>query len=126
MEIPGVGPKIAQSIVAYFQDDGNLRSIERLRGAGIRLEEEGAPRRERELPLAGRRFVVTGRLEGFSRTQAEARIKELGGSVGSSVSRKTSYLVTGEDPGSKLEQAMKLGVTLLYEEEFLQMVGRAT
>ncbi|MBF8266530.1 MAG: ligA [Dehalococcoidia bacterium] len=125
MEIPTVGPRIAQSIVAYFQDEGNLQSIQRLRGAGIRLEEEGAPRREGELPLAGKRFVVTGRLAGLSRSQAEARIKELGGSVGSSVGRSTHYLVTGEDPGSKLEQARKLDVTLLSEKEFLQMVGRS-
>ncbi len=123
MEVPSVWPKIAQSIAAYFRDKGNLDIIEKLRIDGVRMEEE-APLIERDLPLAGRRFVVTGRLERLTRALAEARIKELGGSVGSSVSHKTSYLVAGEDPGSKLEQAKKLGTPLLSEEEFLQMVGK--
>lgn len=123
VEIPTVGPKIAQSIAAYFRDQSNLDMIEKLLRAGVRLEEE-APREERELPLAGMQFVVTGRLESLTRAQAEARIKKLGGSVVSSVSRKTRYLVAGEDPGSKLEQAKKLGTPLLSEEEFLQMVVR--
>jgi DNA ligase (NAD+) len=123
VEIPGVGPKIAQSIAAYFRDQGNLQTIEKLRRAGVRLAEE-APQEKRELPLAGMQFVVTGRLDSLTRALAEARIKELGGSVGSSVSRKTSYLVAGEEPGSKLEQAKKLGTPLLSEEEFLQMVGK--
>ena len=123
VEIPSVGPKIAQSIAAYFSDQGNLDIIVKLRRAGVRIEEE-APLIERDLPLAGMRFVVTGKLESLTRPMAEARIKELGGSVGSSVSRNTNYLVAGEDPGSKLEQAKKLGTSLLSEEEFLQMVGK--
>ena len=122
VDIPGVGPKIARSSVAYFQSQDNLDVIEKLRSRGVRLEEE-APREKRDQPLAGKRFVVTGRLDSFSRSQAEGRIKELGGSVGSSVSRKTDYLVTGEDPGSKLEQAKSLDVPLLYEKEFREMVG---
>ena len=84
-----------------------------------------SPQEILEKPLAGLQFVVTGRLAGLTRSQAEARIKELGGSVSSSVSRKTGYLVAGEDPGSKLEQARKLGTTLLDEAEFLQMIGEA-
>ena len=122
VEIPSVGPKIAQSIAEYFRDQGNLDIIDKLRRAGVRLEEEG-PHEERYLPLAGMQFVVTGRLEGITRALAEARIKELGGVVGGSVSRKTNYLVAGEDPGSKLAQAKKLGTLLLSEVEFLQMVG---
>ena len=123
VEIPSVGPKIAQSIAAYFRDQSNLDIIEKLRIAGVRMEGE-APLIERDLPLAGMQFVVTGRMERLTRALAEARIKELGGSVGSSVSRKTNYLVAGEEPGSKLEQAKKLGTPLLSEEEFLQMVGK--
>jgi DNA ligase (NAD+) len=123
VEIPSVGPKIAQSIAAYFHDESNLEIIDKLRGAGVRMEEE-APLIEPDLRLAGMRFVVTGRLESITRDLAEARIKELGGSVGGSVSRKTSYLVMGEDSGSKLEQAKKLGTPLLSEEEFLQMVDK--
>jgi DNA ligase (NAD+) len=124
LRIPAVGPRIAQSIVSYFQSQDNLEVIEKLRRAGVPLEEE-SPQKERDLPLTGKRFVVTGRLDGFSRSQAEGRIKELGGSVGSSVSRKTDYLVTGEDPGSKLEQAKSLDVPLLAEKAFLQLVGEA-
>jgi DNA ligase (NAD+) len=122
VEIPGVGPVIAQSISSYFRDQGNMQVIEKLRTAGVRLKEE-ALKEERYLPLASTLFVVTGRLESLTRAMAEARIKELGGSVGSSVSRKTNYLVAGEDAGSKLEQAQKLGTPLLSEDEFLQMVG---
>ena len=123
VEIPSVGPKIAQSIAAYFHDESNMDIIKKLSDAGVRLEEE-APMIVRDLPLAGMRFVVTGTLEGLNRHLAEARIKELGGTVGSSVSRKTSYVVAGVDPGSKLEQAKKLGTPLLSEEEFLKMVGK--
>jgi DNA ligase (NAD+) len=123
VEIPGIGPIIAQSVSAYFGDRGNMEVIEKLRSAGVRLHEE-APQIKRDLPLAGIRFVVTGRLESLTRSLAEARIKELGGAVGSSVSRKTDYLVAGDDPGSKLDQAKKLGTPLLSENEFLQMVGR--
>ena len=123
VEIPSVGPIIAESVASYFRDENNIRTIGKLRDAGVRLEQEAPPMR-RELPLAGVHFVVTGRLEGISRPQAEARIKELGGSVGSSVSRRTQYLVAGKEPGSKLEQATKLGTTILSEEEFLQWVGR--
>ncbi|MBI2856544.1 MAG: NAD-dependent DNA ligase LigA, partial [Chloroflexi bacterium] len=123
MEIPSVGPKIAQSIVAYFQNQDNLRVIDKLRKAGVGLEQETSAE-ERDLPLAGKQLVVTGRLESFTRSQAEARIKELGGSVGSNVGRKTDYLVAGEAPGSKLEQARKLGTVVLSEEAFVSMVGK--
>jgi DNA ligase (NAD+) len=122
LEVPGIGPKIAPSITAYFGDQSNLDVIKKLRDAGVRLQKE-VPQEPRDLPLAGVQFVVTGRLENLTRSLAEARIKELGGSVGNSVSRKTNYLVAGEDAGSKLEQAEKLGTPLLSEDEFLQMVG---
>ncbi|MDP6102059.1 MAG: NAD-dependent DNA ligase LigA [Dehalococcoidia bacterium] len=122
LEVPGIGPKIAPSITAYFGDQSNLDVIKKLRDAGVRLQ-KAVPQEPRDLPLAGVQFVVTGRLENLTRSLAEARIKELGGSVGNSVSRKTNYLVAGEDAGSKLEQAEELGTPLLSEDEFLQMVG---
>jgi DNA ligase (NAD+) len=84
------------------------------------MREEAAKPRER--PLAGKEFVVTGKLESFSRTEAEAKIKELGGSVGSSVTRKTTHLVVGADPGSKLDRARELGTTLLNEKQFLEIL----
>ena len=119
--IPTIGPKIAASVVSYLRDDGNRRVIEKLGKAGVRLEDEprAAPA---EQPLAGLRFVVTGRLENFSRSQIEGRIKDLGGAVGSSVSRKTDYLVAGEDAGSKLADAERLDVPVIGEEELLNMI----
>ena len=120
--IPGIGPKIAESIAAHFRQNENRRIIEKLRVAGVRLEAEAAPVEERELALAGKQLVVTGRLASMSRSQAESRIKELGGSVGSNVSRKTTYLVAGEEPGSKLDQAKQLETPILDEGGFLKLL----
>jgi DNA ligase (NAD+) len=116
LEVPTVGPKIAESIRAFFHQEANRRIIDELRHAGVRLEEEAVEVRER--PLLGQEFVLTGRLETFPRSEVEARIKEMGGSVGSSVTRKTTHLVVGAEPGSKLEKARALGTKVLSEEEF--------
>ena len=124
VEIPGVGPKIAGSVAAWFQDEANRQILRKLQRAGVRLKED-APQEPAERPFAGLQFVVTGRLESMTRPQAEARIKELGGFVSSSVSRKTSFLVAGEEAGSKLAQANKLGATVLTEADFLEKVGKA-
>ena len=121
--IPGVGPKIAQSIAAHLQQAENRAIIDKLRTAGVRLESEVTPVAEPgALPLAGKRLVITGRLDSMSRSQAEGRVKELGGSVSGSVSRKTDYLVAGKEPGSKLEQAAELETRTLNEEEFLLLL----
>ena len=120
MSIPTIGPKIADSIVAFFRQKENKKIIERLKKAGVRLEEKVA--KPEELPLAGLEFVITGRLEAFSRPEAEARIKALGGSTGSSVTSKTTYLVVGADPGSKLTRAQELGTKTLNEEEFIKLL----
>ena len=122
VQIPGIGPKIAESVATYFQDEANRNILRKLQTAGVQLVDD-SPREPVERPLAGMQFVVTGRLDGMTRSQAEARIKELGGAVGSSVSRKTSFLVAGEEAGSKLEQANKLGTPVLTEGEFLQKIG---
>ena len=119
MSIPTVGPKIADSIVAFFRQKENRKIIERLRKARVKLEEIAKPK---EQPLAGMEFVVTGRLEAFSRQEAEARIKALGGSTGSSVTKKTTYLVVGADPGSKLAHAQELGTKQITEEELLRLL----
>jgi len=121
-QIATVGPKIADSIIAFFRQEENRRIIERLKTAGVRLEEEIA--KGEELPLAGQEFVITGRLEAFSRDEAEARIKALGGTAKSDVTRKTSYLVVGVDPGSKLAKAQALGIEQIKEEELLQLLGQ--
>ena len=124
VEIPGVGPKIAESVATYFQDDAHRQILRNLQSAGVRLVDD-SPREPTERPFAGLQFVVTGRLESLTRSQAEARIKELGGSVSSSVSRKTSFLVAGEEAGSKLTQANKLDTPVLTEADFLKKVGKA-
>ncbi len=122
METEAIGPKIADSIVAFFHAEENQKIIRHLKEAGVRLEEEA---REEELPLAGKEFVVTGRLEAFSRQEAEARIKNLGGTAKDNVTRKTDYLVVGADPGgNKLTHAQELGTRQINEEEFLRLLGQ--
>ncbi len=122
MFIPTVGPKIADSIVAFFKQKENRDIIERLREAGVRLEEEMV--KPEELPLVGQEFVITGRLEAFSRQEAEARVKALGGATKDNVTRQTTYLVVGAEPGSKLARAQSLGTKQLTEEEFLRLLEK--
>ncbi len=120
--IPTVGPKIAQSVRAYFDDEDNRRIVEKLRRAGVRLAEERAAREEG--PLHGLTIVVTGTLSTLTREEAEEHIRELGGSAAASVSRKTDYVVVGESPGSKAQRAQELGTKVLSEEEFLALLER--
>ena len=120
ISIDTVGPKIAESIVAFFGQAENKKIIKRLKDAGVRLEEEAV--KPEELPLAGQEFVITGRLETFSRQEAEARIKALGGTAKSDVTGKTTYLVVGAEPGSKLAHAQALGTKQLTEEELLKLL----
>ncbi len=123
--IDGIGKVIADSIVDYFRDPSNLRVIEKLKLAEVKLEQETPASAGGPLPLAGVAFVVTGTLDSMSRAQAESRIKELGGSAGSSVTRRTGYLVAGASPGSKLEAARKLDTPILYEHGFLELLEKA-
>ncbi len=124
--IPSIGPKIAESIVAFFRQEGNRQIIQKLRRAGVKLEREKIDEsKPEELPLAGLEFVLTGKLESFPRSEAEAKIKALGGKAGSDVTRKTSYVVVGADPGSKLAKAEKLGIKTLSEAEFLEFLDKA-
>ncbi len=125
ISVPTVGPKIADSIVAFFTQKENRDIIERLREAGVRLEEEIV--KPKELPLARQEFVITGRLRAFSRQEAEARIKALGGTSKDNVTRQTTYLVVGADPGgSKLTHAQSLDTKQLAEEEFLRLLEGKT
>jgi len=120
LAVPTVGPKIADSIITFFRQEENRKIIERLRKARVRLEEEVV--KPEELPLAGQEFVITGRLEAFTRQEAETRIKALGGSTKDNVTRNTTCVVVGADPGSKLDRAQALGTKLLTEEEFVQLL----
>ena len=123
--VEGVGPKIAESIVEYAADENNRAVIERLRAAGLRFEQERAPVQD-GLPLSGLTFVVTGRLARASRPEIEARIKQLGGAVADNVTKKTDYLIVGEDAGSKLKKAQQLGTTILTEDELDALVADRT
>ena len=117
--IPTIGPRIAESVVSYFQNEANRNVVEKLRAAGVRLEDE--PRAVlTEQPFVGMRFVVTGRLERFSRSQIQDTIKQYGGAVSGSVSKNTDYLVAGEGGGSKLADAERLEVKVLSEDELIR------
>lgn len=118
-EVYGVGPNVARSVHAFFRIPENRRLIERLRQAGVRFPEAKKP----EGDLRGKVFVLTGTLKGFSRSEAEGLVRERGGRASSSVSRRTDYLVAGEKAGTKLEKARKLGVKILSEEEFRELLG---
>ena len=118
--VPGIGPIVAAGIATHFANEGNRSIVRRLGEAGVTLAApegwETSPA-DGPMPFQGMRFVVTGRLEGFTRSQAESFIKERGGQVSSGVSKKTDYVVVGEEPGSKRDDAERLGVTILSEEE---------
>jgi DNA ligase (NAD+) len=125
-KIHSIGPKIAESIVTFFRQEGNRQIIEKLRKAGVRLEREKIKEvKAEELPLAGLEFVLTGKLESLSRSEAEEKIKVLGGKASSDVTKKTSYVVVGADPGSKLAKAKKLGIKTMNEAEFLELLDKA-
>ena len=125
-EISGIGPKIAESIVAYFRVPHNLQVIEQLRRTGVKLQQEAVLISPEEQPLFGLNFVVTGTLASMARREAENQIKSLGGSVTSSVTGKTSYLVVGESPGSKLETAQRLDTPVLDEAAFMEFLETAS
>jgi len=119
--VEGIGPKIAASIRAFFDNPDNLAVVAKLRAAGVVLAEE---RREPERPqtLAGLTFVLTGALSRFTRDQAGAALKALGAKVSGSVSKKTSFVVAGEDAGSKYDKAVELGVPVLSEDELVEVL----
>ncbi len=121
--VPTIGPKIAESVIDFFKLERNRFIIEKLRKAGVQLEQE-AKAKAGELPLEGLEFVITGKLESFSREEAEERIKALGGMAKSDVTRKTNYLVVGEDPGSKVARAKEMGVKQISEDELLQFLDK--
>ncbi len=121
-QIPGIGPKIADSIFRYFQVPSNREVIEKLSKAGVELRQEGPAVNQSDRPWHGLTFVITGSLESMSRREAESKVKELGGNATSSVTRKTNYLVAGESPGSKLDTANRLGTPVLDEAAFLKLL----
>ncbi len=121
--ISSIGPTIAASIVAFFRQEGNQEILGKLRAAGVSSEvtqtEETGDR------LSGLTFVFTGKLDTMSRSDAEALVEQLGGRAAPDISRKVSYVVVGDEPGSKTERARRMGLKTLGEDEFLKLVERS-
>ena len=125
VSIPEIGPEVAKSILLFFEQESTARLLRKLEEAGVRYEPGGKPEGEaREKVLAGKTFVFTGRIS-IPREEAKRKVEQLGGRVSSSVTKKTDYVVAGEEPGSKLEKAHKLGVKVIDEEEFMKMLKGA-
>ena len=128
--IPEIGEKIASSLRAFMDDARSLELLAKLEAAGLRFESEGEPEASggdmpaaRGTPLSGLSFVVTGVLPGIGRRDIESQITELGGRTAGSVSKKTDYLIAGEDAGNKLEKAAALGVKVINYEEYKKLAG---
>lgn len=121
--ISEIGEKMAESIVKFFAEPRNINTIEHLKAYGVNVIE---PREKTaNTILTGKTFVLTGTLEKYTRTEAGDLIASLGGKVTGSVSKKTDYVVVGDDPGSKYDKAVQLGVTVLNEKEFIELMEQA-
>ncbi|MEA2509450.1 MAG: ligase [Actinomycetota bacterium] len=120
-QLPGVGRIIAESIAAFFAEQRNREVLDRLRTGGV--TPIATERKKREGPLLGKTFVLTGGLDSFSRDEAIAAIESSGGKVTSSVSKKTDYVVVGENPGTKYDKALQLGVTTLDEQGLKKLLS---
>jgi DNA ligase (NAD+) len=123
-QIREIGPEISDSLVAYCAEPRNRKVISQLQESGVQVAPGMATGDRMKSPLAGKTFVFTGGLDHFTRTDAQQAVEAAGARVSSSVSKKTSYVVVGRDPGSKLEQARMLEVTILTEQEFASLVGK--
>lgn len=123
MNVPDVGPVVAESISAFFEQPHNRDVIVKLRAAGVTWPTGGRRAGRATGALAGKRFVLTGALDAMTREEAKQRLEALGAKVSSSVSAKTDYVVVGVDPGSKAARAEALGVTMLDEGAFLELIG---
>lgn len=123
IQIEDVGPKVGESIVFFFKQPENIELINKLKEAGLNFSSIKKERKG-ESPLAGQIFVLTGKLSDLSREEATEIIERLGGTVSSSISSKTTYVVVGDSPGSKLKRALKLGVPTLEEKEFFKLVKK--
>jgi DNA ligase (NAD+) len=119
-KVNDIGPKVGQSIYDWFREPRNVKFLERLEKAGVLVTAE--PRSAKSGKLAGKIFVLTGGLTSMSREAAKEKVRELGGEASESVSKKTDYVVAGSEPGSKYEKAQKLGVTIIDEKEFLELL----
>jgi len=124
LEVEGIGPDRAESIVEWLSDEQNRTLVQELRELGLTFE-VGAAERPVEGPLTGSQYVITGTLKDFTREQAAAALAALGAKVSDNVSKKTTGVFVGESPGSKVAKAEKAGVPLLTEDDLKALVGDA-
>jgi DNA ligase (NAD+) len=117
-----IGLSVAESVYQWFRDPQNIDLITRLKAAGVKTETDAANRAIFDERFAGKTFVLTGKLEGFTRDEAAQLIEDRGGRVSSSVSKNTDYVVAGSDAGSKLTKAESLGLEVLSESEFDELM----
>jgi len=123
VQVEDVGPKVGESVVFFFRQPENMELLSRLKKAGLNLSHKEEAKKG-DLPLAGQTFVLTGKLSDFTREEAAEIIGSLGGTVSSSVSSRTTYVIVGESPGSKLVRAQRLGIPTMEEKEFAKLVGK--
>ncbi len=116
-----IGPQVSQSLTVFFKNAENQRNIERMLDAGVTIESEGVTGK---VSMLGKTFVLTGTLQAMTRSEAKARIEALGGKVSSAVSPRTTHVVGGKEPGSKLQKAKDLGIKILNEGEFMAMLSQ--
>ncbi len=121
-DVPEIGLTVAESVRDWFDDEGNRKLCDRLRLAGVKTELEKQGSASLDERFAGKQFVLTGKMESYTRDEARALIESKGGRVNSSVSKKTDYVVAGEEAGSKLDKATELGVTIIDEAQFKKMI----
>lgn len=121
-KLPDIGPIVAKSIYDWFHDKKNLELLKKLEKNGVRIKNLIGQPADKNLKFSNKIFVLTGGLNSLTRDEAKAKIRELGGNISSSVSKNTDYVVAGDEPGSKLEKAKKLGVKILSEKEFLDLL----
>jgi DNA ligase (NAD+) len=119
-KVYGIGERVARSIVDYFNDTDSRQTVKELLSSGIKLK--NPERAARSGPLRGKTFVFTGGLETITRQEAEDRVRKLGGDASSSVSKNTTYVIAGSEPGSKFDKAQKLGIKIISEDELLKMI----
>jgi len=117
-----IGPIVAECIYNFFHEEKNLKVLDKLKKGGVKFPEMKV--KKKKTPLSGKTFVLTGVLETLNRDEAKKIIQNLGGRVSSSVSKKTDFVVVGEDPGSKLDKAKRLGIKTIDEKEFKRLIGK--
>jgi len=120
IDIPTVGPEVAKSITRFFRERNNRETIKKMLSSGIKIEYK--PSVKKSDKLKGQTFVFTGTLKSFTRDEAKRLVEELGGVASSSVTKKTTYVVAGDDPGTKLDKARSLGIRILDEDEFKKLI----